>query len=107
MTLKMNYQAYLNKLDFNTKITNKSKDQGADLILLKDEIKTVVQAKRYKGSVGNKTIQEVVASKDYYDADNTMIITSGYYTKSAIDLANKNNVKVIDRNELIKLLNKT
>jgi len=55
-------------MGYNVLKTPYSKDQGADLILERFEEMTVVQAKRYKGNVGNSAVQEVVASKAYYQA---------------------------------------
>tara|TARA_Y100000310_G_C20663401_1_gene806070 strand:- start:501 stop:2375 length:1875 start_codon:yes stop_codon:yes gene_type:complete len=90
--------------------TKGSGDQGADLIIKKDGTKTVVQAKKYSGSVTNKAIQEVVASKKHYSADGGMVVTTGKFTKSAIDLAKSNKVDLWDKNKLkqvVKDINKS
>jgi len=84
--------------------TKLSGDQGADLIIKKDDKKTVVQAKKYSGSVTNKAIQEVVASKNYYDANNAMVVTTGIFTKSAIELAKSNKVELWDKNKLKEMV---
>jgi restriction system protein len=80
--------------------TKGSGDQGADLIIKKDGIKIVVQAKKYSGSVTNKAIQEVVASKKHYSSDKGMVVTTGKFTKSAIDLAKSNKVDLWDKQKL-------
>ncbi len=77
-------------------------DYGADLILEKDNKKTVVQAKRYKSKVGVKAIQEIVAAKGYYKADHAMVITNSHFTFNAKRLAKENNVELWDRKKLIK-----
>ena len=77
-----------------------SGDQGADLILSKDDEKVVVQAKKYDGKVSNKAVQEIVAAKNYYDADRTMIVTNSSFTKSAIELAFSNDVELWDGRKL-------
>jgi HJR/Mrr/RecB family endonuclease len=41
-------------------------DQGADLLARKDGRKIAIQAKRYKGSVGNAAVQEIVAALKFY-----------------------------------------
>jgi len=90
--------------------TKLSGDQGADLIIKKNNQKTVVQAKKYSGSVTNKAIQEVVASKEHYGADKGMVVTTGEFTKSAIDLAKSNKVDLWDKNKLkqvVKEVNKS
>ena len=85
--------------------TKSTGDQGADLIIKKDDQKTVVQAKKYSGSVTNKAIQEVVASKKHYGADKGMVVTTGKFTKSAFDLAKSNKVDLWDKNKLKQVVN--
>ena len=84
--------------------TKLSGDQGADLIIKKDEQKTVVQAKKYFGDVTNKAIQEVVASKEHYGANKAMVVTTGNFTKSAIELAKSNKVELWDKNKLLTII---
>jgi restriction system protein len=84
--------------------TKLSGDQGADLLIKKDGIKTVVQSKKYIGPVTNKAIQEVVASKRHYDAENAMVVTTGTFTKSAFELAKSNNVELWDAAFLKKII---
>ncbi len=65
------FEYYLKKLfkskNYKVKHTPLSNDQGADLIVEKDNITTVIQAKRYSKPVGNKAVQEVIAAKQYYN----------------------------------------
>lgn len=88
---------------YKVKLTPDSHDFGADLILTKDGIKTVVQAKRYKGIVGIAAVQQVIGSKEYYHADKCAVITNNYLSDSAKDLAKANNVTIYDRNYLRNL----
>jgi len=92
------------KLGYTVMHTPKSGDQGADLILSKNGEQTVVQAKKYSGNVSNKAIQEIVASKKYYGADKTMVVTTGYFTKNAVELAYANGVELWDRKKLDELI---
>jgi HJR/Mrr/RecB family endonuclease len=97
-------------LEYQVIRTKLSGDQGADLIIKKDEQKTVVQAKKYSGDVTNKAIQEVVASKEHYGASKAMVVTTGMFTKSAIELAKSNKVELWDKNrlnEIISSINKS
>jgi HJR/Mrr/RecB family endonuclease len=71
-------------------------DQGADLIARLNGRTIVIQAKRYRGSVGNRAVQEVAGAVRYYRADEAWVITSGNFTASAKALAQANNVKLID-----------
>ncbi len=93
-----------NILGYQVIRTKGSGDQGADLIIKKDGTKTVVQAKKYSGSVTNKAIQEVVASKKHYSADRGMVVTTGKFTKSAIDLAKSNKVDLWDKKKLKQIV---
>lgn len=75
-------------------------DQGADLIVSKDGLKTVVQAKKYEASVSNKAVQEVVAAKSYYNAEKAIVVTNSTFTSGAIDLALANGVELWDSEKL-------
>lgn len=88
------------KLGYNVEQTKLSGDQGADLIIEKDGIKTVIQTKLYSQPVGNKAVQEVVGSIAYYKADAGAVVTNSTFTASAIELANKNNIELIDKDVL-------
>ena len=76
--------------------TPKTGDQSADLLVKKNGRRIAIQAKRYKGSVGNEAVQEIVAALKFYGADEGWVITSGAFTPSARALAQKNGIKLID-----------
>ncbi|KKP78436.1 MAG: hypothetical protein UR78_C0018G0016 [Candidatus Moranbacteria bacterium GW2011_GWF2_35_39] len=96
----------LEKMGYGVEHTKLSNDQGADFILHKLGTKIVVQAKHYSGKVGNSAIQEVVASIKYYKANGGMVIATNEFTNSAKDLADANNIDLIDTHELKKIINK-
>ena len=75
-------------------------DQGADLIARRDGHAIVMQAKRYRGFVGNRAVQEVAGAVNFYGVDEGWVITSGTFTPSAKALAQRNNVKLIDGHAL-------
>ena len=77
-------------------------DYGADLVLRKWGKKIVVQAKRYERNVGIAAVQEVVGSIAYYKADRAMVVTNSNFTKSARDLAKRNEVELWGRKEMQK-----
>ncbi len=105
------FEVFLSQLyvgmGYTVESTNLSHDQGADLVLTKFGEKTVVQAKRYSNSVGNKAIQEIVAAKAYYGAQIGIVVTTSTFTSSAIELAEANNIQLIDRIKLAKMINST
>ena len=69
---------------------------GADVIAYKDGIKFVIQVKFYNNPVGNKAVQEVVASIGMYKANKGMVVTNSTFTSSAIELAEANDIQLID-----------
>jgi restriction system protein len=81
--------------------TPTSGDYGADLILSANGIKIAVQAKRYNEKVGIKAVQEISSAKNYYGVDECWVITNNYFTTPAINLADANGVKLIDRDQLV------
>lgn len=85
-------------------VTSKSGDQGADVIIEKDNIKYAIQVKYYNNPVGNKAIQEVVAAKSFYKTDKAMVVTNSTFTPQAITLANVNDVLLVDGNKLDELI---
>lgn len=99
------FESYLRQLfkSQNYKVikTPDRKDFGADLLLEKNGTKIVVQAKRYKGNVGIKAVQEIQSAKLYYKAQEAWVMTNSNYTKSAKELAYKTNVTLLDRDRLI------
>ncbi|MGM9944494.1 MAG: restriction endonuclease [Lysinibacillus sp.] len=89
---------------FKVSYTATSGDYGADLILKDGKDIIAVQAKRYSGSVGVKAVQEIIGAVKMYNATEAWVVTNSYYTKQAVKLANINDVYLIDRKELIKMI---
>jgi restriction endonuclease Mrr len=83
--------------------TPTSGDQGVDLIASKGGRKVVIQAKRYSASVGNHAVQEVVAGVSFYSGTEGYVVTNSTFTPSARDLAQKNNIRLIDGAHLEEL----
>lgn len=77
-------------------VTKKSGDQGADVIAYKNNIKYVIQVKFYNTPVGNKAVQEVAGAIGMYNANKGIVVTNNTFTQSAIELANANNIELVD-----------
>jgi len=73
-----------------------SGDQGADIIAKRDKINAVIQCKKYIGSVGNASVQEVYAAKTHYGCNLAAVVTTGKFTTSARQLAESTSVNLID-----------
>ena len=85
-------------------LTKDSQDYGADLILYKDGLKTVVQAKRSKRPVGIKAVQEVAGALRHYKGNKSRVITNNRFTANAYKLAKSNDVELWDRKKLIEFI---
>jgi len=94
-------QTLLKANGYYVQLTPASGDYGADLVLSTKGKKIIVQAKRYKKNVGVKAVQEIASAKSHYKADECWVITNSYFTEQAKKLASSNNVRLIDRNELM------
>lgn len=89
---------------FGAEVTQKSKDYGADIILTdENHEKIVVQAKRYNKTVGVKSVQEVIGAKNHYKASEGMVVTNSTFSFEAETLARENNIRLVDRKELIEM----
>lgn len=95
------------QLGYTVQRTPPHGDFGADLILVKDGVRTAVQAKRYAKNVGVKAVQEVVAAQTMYRCNAAMVVTNSGYTQQASTLARSNNVVLWDRDQLITAMLKT
>ncbi|PGQ11979.1 endonuclease [Bacillus cereus] len=103
----LQFEKYLGSLyqslGYNAQVTKGSGDFGADLILENNDEKIIVQAKRYSNKVSIQAVQEIVAAKGFYNAENAWVVTNNYFTAPARKLADANDVLLIDRDLLIKL----
>ncbi|HWL25791.1 MAG TPA: restriction endonuclease [Ureibacillus sp.] len=81
-------------------------DYGIDVLTIKDKIKTGIQAKCYgEGhSVGVKAINEVCGGGGVYNVHKKIVITNRYFTKQASFSAKANNIELIDRDALQRLI---
>ena len=86
-------------------VTPENKDFGADVIInCINGYKVTVQCKRFNSYIGIKAVQQVVASRMKYQANAGAVITNNFFTPSAIELADDNNIWLLDRYALIKLI---
>ena len=90
------------------KTTQKTRDFGVDLIMFDPQgKKIVIQAKRYSSNVGIDAINEAVGTRLPENANEVWVVTNSYFTKPAIEHANKNRVILINRDQLMDLILKT
>lgn len=84
-------------------------DYGADLLLRKEGLLTVVQIKRYhqEHKVGVQDVNQVIGAAKYYKADQIMIVTTSELTSPAKDLCRQANVFIWDWEILKSAIYKT
>lgn len=78
------------------KVTKGSGDFGVDVTAHKAGHKYAVQCKYYSSPVSLGAVQEAVAGKALYNCDRAMVITNSTFTKAAHELANANNVLLLE-----------
>ena len=82
-----------------------SGEQGVDVIARKNGKIYAIQCKHYSQTVGNSAVQEITAALNLYGAHQGIVVTNKTFTKPAQELALHNDVILIDRYELERLIN--
>lgn len=85
-------------------VTRGSGDYGVDILAERDGVTYAVQCKRYDGPVGVKAVQEVYAGRDYYDCMVGAVMTNQYFTRPAVEVAQKLKILLWDRGYLEGIL---
>ena len=100
--------ALFKRLGYRSQLTSMSGDYGADLVLVdpRSRERIVVQAKHYRGNLGLKPIQEVVAARQHYGADACWVVTNSRFTPAAQQLAAENAVVLVDGEQVAYLARK-
>ncbi len=99
---KQGYQVYL---------TPCSNDKGVDVVALKNGENYLFQAKQTKSLVGNEAIREICTAKNYYEEKfkerfYLIVISNSDFTSSSETLARTNQINLVKRNQLHKLIEK-
>ena len=90
----------------NVKITQTSGDYGIDILAKKKHVFYGFQCKRYQKNIGVSAIQQAYGGISYYHLDRAIVITNSYFTEAAYQLAAVNDILLIDRQKLLKMLKK-
>lgn len=103
-------QQLIEKMGFSVETTKASGDGGIDLIAYNHEPvlsgKYIIQCKRYSGSVGEPIIRDLYGVVTSERANKGILMTTGYFTKSAIAFAEGKPIELIDGQQLNALLKK-
>lgn len=92
--------AQLNNAGWTATVTQASGDDGVDVIAERDGVSVAVQCKRFKGSVGNKAVQEVYSGMKHMQLDRAVVISTGQYTKAAKGLASTTGVLLLSEHDI-------
>lgn len=100
----------IENMGFSVETTKASGDGGIDLIAYNHEPvlsgKYIIQCKRYSGGVGEPIIRDLYGVITSERANKGILMTTGYFTKSAIDFAKECSIELIDKEQLNDLLEK-
>ncbi len=90
------------EMGFDVKLTKITADSGVDLVVAKQDEKTAVQAKRYRRDVkvSNGVVLKTHGGRDVYHCSRSIVITTSYFTKQAMEDARKLNIELWDRDML-------
>ena len=87
-------------------MTKPGHQQGTDLILIGQNTRIAVEAKRSKNTIGNRAVQQINSGKVFYQCDRAWVITNNYFTEQAKELARLCNVELINRNVLNDMISR-
>lgn len=103
-------QQLIEKMGFSVETTKASGDGGIDLIANNNQPilsgRYIIQCKRYSGSVGEPIIRDLYGVITSERANKGILMTTGYFTKSAISFAEGKQIELIDGDKLNELLRK-
>lgn len=81
---------------WETSVSKASGDQGVDVLARRDGILVAIQCKRYANPIGNKAVQEIFTGAQNEDAGHSCVIGTGGFTPSAVRIASKTGVHLLD-----------
>lgn len=82
------------RLGYSAEATPYSGDYGADLVVRREGVRHVVQAKRSRRPVGPRAVQEVVGARPHYRCQGAVVVTNSKFTAAARRLAADSGVKL-------------
>ena len=102
------FEEYIGQLyksmGYQTEVTPYSNDKGVDVIMYKDDVKYVIQCKRYKGTVGSPDIQKFIGALDHSKADKGIFVTTGMFSFEAEKMAKEHPIILVNRITLAKMI---
>lgn len=93
----------LRESGWDARVTQRSRDQGVDVIAEKGGRRIVLQCKLYSSPVGNKAVQEAVAARAFEQAHYCAVVSNSSYTSAAEQLASANSVLLLHYSDLKRI----
>lgn len=95
----------LQKLGYvKIRVLKSTGDFGVDVIAHKDGLSYGFQCKRWEAKISVSAIQEIATGVTFHNLDIPVVITNSTFTPAAINLAQKTNVTLYDREHLKKMI---
>ena len=99
--------AVFENMGYDVKHTGKTGDFGADIVLRDSSgTRIAVQSKRKSANVGNDAVQQALAGKHHYRADEGWVVTNSRYTDAAKTQARSCGITLVDRDKLLDIITK-
>lgn len=96
------------KVGLDTKLTQASRDGGVDCVAYDSRPilggKVIIQAKRYKNTVGVSAVRDLFGTVHNEGASKGILVTTSGYGKAAYDFANGKPIELISGSNLLYLL---
>jgi len=93
---------------YRVEIAGGHADHGVDLLIYnQQDEKGIVQCKRYSGSVGEPVVRDLYGTMQHEGAQRAYLITTGIFTKQALDWAMGKPIVLYDGESLITLIRRT
>lgn len=103
----------MKKLGYRVINTPQTKDEGKDVVVIKDGVKTYIECKQFDDSlVGRPLLQKLVGAAYADNVESVLFITTSLFTQDAcnwmckINMNTKMNFEIWDCDDLLKMANK-
>ncbi len=90
------------KIGYDVLLTKASGDEGIDIILSKSGKKSIVQCKRYSGTVGQPVARDLYGSMIHNRAEEAYLITTGVFSLPAQTWATGKPIHLVDGKMLVE-----
>ncbi len=104
-TFEYQMQDLFTKLGYDVEVPTSdpyAPDYGVDLIIIKGGVRKAVQLKCFSNVVPVRAVQEVYAGAKMYDCDSYLVVTTSYFSRAALQMAEQLGVEVWDKTQLTK-----